>query len=99
MEPLKPASTDEVGSLLMENELLRYEVKHLRARLAAAGTVPEPVKRKGKGKPKVEPVAEPSQAEADLVWLLNRLNSSPLGAVLRRADGFRTLLERYGVGR
>jgi hypothetical protein len=35
------------------------------------------------------------QAEEDLRWLLRRLDESPLGLLLRRKQGFRTLLSRY----
>ena len=35
------------------------------------------------------------QAEEDLRWLLRRLDESPLGFLLRRKQGFRTLLSRY----
>jgi hypothetical protein len=35
------------------------------------------------------------QTEADLRWLLRRLDESPLGPLLRRKQGFRTLLSRY----
>ena len=46
-------------------------------------------------KTEVEGEARAAQAESDLRWLLQRLDHSLLGVVLRRKRGFRTLLERY----
>lgn len=103
MQPLVPIGQDEASRLAMENELLRYEVRHLRSLVQEAKG--ERTGRKG-GKRKDEPaVASPlpesgmsirnQQAYDDLVWLLTRLNSSPVGAGLRRVKGFRTLVERY----
>lgn len=35
------------------------------------------------------------KADSDIRWLVGRLNGSPLGPVLRRWDGWRTLVTRY----
>jgi len=109
MQPLDPITADEAGKLAMENELLRYEVRHLRARLAAP---PEPV---AAPTPPTTPTARKNptakqlrmrkarqarnrQAYADIVWLVRRLDSSPAGPLLRRVEGFRTLRARYLTG-
>lgn len=39
------------------------------------------------------------RAHDDLVWLLQRLSSSPAGPLLRRRPGFQAMCQRYGVGR
>ena len=77
---------------------------------SAQPAAPKPVKPAQPAKPgpiaaaasKPESPAEPvagkgthRQAEEDLRWLLRRLDESPLGLLLRRKQGFRTLLSRY----
>jgi hypothetical protein len=104
MEPLSPVGRDELSTLAMENELLRYEVAHLRARLAAAeaadaaaatvgtpagGADGDPAGGTGIGSPTA------TSARDDLVWLLRRLDASPAGPLLRRRPRFRELRERY----
>lgn len=89
MEPLVRNQPDELASLVMENELLRYEVVHLRARLAAA----EKAVAKSAGAPREEKVDD--TARADLVWLLERLDRSPAGYLLRTRNGFRALRDKY----
>ncbi len=90
------------ANLRMENDLLKYEVLYLRRRVAALQTElaerPEPVPE-----PEVVVVpAEPSPrliaAEKDLMWLLRRLDSPPLGWVARRRSGFRNLRHRWIEG-
>lgn len=97
MEPLQRVTADELETLQMENELLRYEVEHLRARLAeheaAVATRPaEP--RPSQAQAPADVRAQ--EAERDLVWLLQRLDETPLlGQALRRRAGFRALHDRY----
>lgn len=112
MHPLNPTRPTELTSALMENELLRYEVRHLKGRLSAATKEfppgPEEIQgaRKATGRPeKGEPGPSPAvarrnqQAYDDVVWLVGRLDSSPAGMLLRRMGGFRTLRDRYlGTG-
>lgn len=89
MRPLDPVEATEAHALAMENELLRYEVRHLRARLRGdfANAVLDP---------ETSPIAaRNAQAHDDLLWLLRRLDDSPAGIALRRVPGFRTLRERY----
>ena len=85
MEPLVRNQPDELASLVMENELLRYEVVHLRARLAGA--------EQAVAKSAAGPGGD--TARADLVWLLERLDRSPAGFLLRTRKGFRALRDKY----
>jgi len=74
--------------LRMENELLAFEVRFLRARLGWPG--------RGSGSsPSLNRLAQLEEAESDLVLLVRRMSSSPLGPFLRLRGGFRTLEERY----
>jgi hypothetical protein len=104
MEPLVRHTADEVSALVMENELLRYEVIHLRARLAAAEKAVAKAQRAHdpstppSSRPSATPIRDgedASQVREDLVWLLGRLDASPLGPLMRRRAGFRALRERY----
>ncbi len=93
MEPLVRTTPDEATALAMENELLRYEVRHLRARLAAAQKgAPQGQPEGGQGAPAA---AGQDTAREDLVWLLERLDSSPAGPLFRGRAGFRTLRAKY----
>lgn len=93
MNPLHQSSPDELVSLQMENNLLTHEVRLLRAQLAAAKKW-----RKNREREDLEQGSSPEQKQAfeDLRYLVDRLNGSSLGPVLRRRAGFRTLVERYG---
>lgn len=103
MEPLLRVTPDELSALQMENELLRYEVAHLRARLAAPRTGPKAgtgtSTGTGTGNGTRNGTAErdeAAQARRDLVWLLERLDAIPVaGPALRRRAGYRELRERY----
>lgn len=73
--------------LRMENELLAFEVRFLRARLGLPG---------GRaGSASLNRVSQLEEAERDLVLLVGRMGSSPAGPLLRRSGNFRTLEERY----
>ena len=102
MKPLRQSSIDDLASLQMENELLMHEVRYLRARVTSAERQAAQASRAQQAAPKPESPARPvaveethRQAEDDLRWLLRRLDESPLGLLLRRKQGFRTLLSRY----
>lgn len=79
----------DMDVLRMENELLAFEVRFLRAHLGMGSS-----RRPGA-------LASPArlqyleEAERDLVLLVRRMSSSSLGPVLRRSGSFRTLEERY----
>ena len=113
MHPLNPTRPTELTGALMENELLRYEVRHLKGRLSAATKEFPPssdeiraAKRagrqdgeKGDAGPSPALARRNQQAYDDVVWLVGRLDSSPAGMLLRRMGGFRTLRDRYlGTG-
>ena len=78
----------DVDVLRMENELLAFEVKFLRASLGWS---------KGRQGSQASParLSYLEEAEKDLVLLLRRMGSSPLGPVFRRSANFRTLEQRY----
>ena len=80
-----PADTD---MLRMENELLAFEVRFLKARLGRSG------KNLGSSTP-LSRISYLAEAEADLILLLRRLASSPLGPVFRLNRTFRVLEDRY----
>ena len=76
----------DIDSLRMENELLAFEVRFLKARLAESERAAAQFEDRLK---------EARRAEEDLVLLLRRLGSSPFGRILRLRQGFRTLEQRY----
>ena len=78
----------DLDKLRMENELLAFEVRFLRARLGLSGRITGP-------SPSLNRLAQLEEAEGDLVLLVRRMASSPLGPFLRRSGNFRTLEERY----
>jgi hypothetical protein len=78
----------DLDKLRMENELLAFEVRFLRARLGLPGRV-------SGSSPSLNRLAQLEEAETDLVLLVRRLGSSPLGPFLRLSGNFRTLEERY----
>ena len=78
----------DLDMLRMENELLAFEVRFLRARLGWPG--------RGSGSsPSLNRLAQLEEAESDLVLLVRRMSSSPLGPFLRLRGEFRTLENRY----
>lgn len=95
MEPLHRVTPDELASLQMENELLRFELQHLRARLTESETA---LKKAGAGEVDLADArAVPeNEAQQDLVWLLQRIDEVPIaGRLLRRRPGVRRLRERH----
>jgi hypothetical protein len=103
----------DLHGLQMENELLTYEVRHLRARLDGR---PSAVPGGGKSadqlaaervryqKLAAERLSELNATKQklqrthdDLVRLLTRLDRSPIGPLLRRRGAVRQLRERYGL--
>jgi hypothetical protein len=101
MQPLSRVTGDELSSLMMENELLRYEITHVRARLAAAEQMLAKAQRDlelAEASEESTGGGEAATARDDLVWLLTRLDSSPLGRVLRRRRRIAELNRRYLPG-
>jgi hypothetical protein len=78
----------DLDRLRMENELLAFEVRFLKAR---SGGQPEVA-----GSPiSLSRMTHLEEAETDLKLLLRRIQNSPLGPVARTNKNFRTLNERY----
>ena len=78
----------DIDKLRMENELLAFEVRFLKARLGRSG------KDLGSATP-LSRISYLAEAEGDLILLLRRLGSSPLGPVFRLKRDFRILEDRY----
>jgi hypothetical protein len=78
----------DLDRLKMENELLAFEVRFLKAR---SGGQPEIA-----GSPvSLSRMTHLEEAETDLKLLLRRIQNSPLGPVARTNKNFRTLNDRY----
>jgi len=79
--------SDELARLRADNARLEAELRRARARLAKRSA--------RKAETSAAAATEERQALQDVRWLVNRLNNSPLGVILRRKQGFRKLLDRY----
>ena len=79
---------DDIDLLRMENELLAFEVRHLKSRLG------EPAKISGSAT-SLNRLGYLEDAERDLILLLRRLAGPPTGPLLRRLGSFRTLEQKY----
>lgn len=78
----------DLDRLRMENELLAFEVRFLKARSGGPAEVP--------GSPiSLSRMTHLEEAETDLKLLLRRIQNSPLGPVARTNRNFRTLVDRY----
>ena len=78
----------DLDRLRMENELLAFEVRFLKAR---SGGRPEI-----SGSPiSLSRMTHLEEAETDLKLLLRRIQNSPLGPIARTNKNFRTLNDRY----
>ena len=75
----------DIDLLRMENELLAFEVRFLRARLGESKA----------GRSPVDQLSHLEEAEHDLQLLLRRMGKSPLGPLFRRTTNFRVLEQRY----
>jgi hypothetical protein len=78
----------DIDMLRMENELLAFEVRFLKTRLGRSGRglgISTPLSR----------ISYLAEAKGDLVLLLRRLGSSPLGPVFRLRREYRVLEDRY----
>lgn len=97
---------EQLHALRLENDLLTGELLRLRlAGVRAAPGTPIPSVAESSGAAANTSVASSAggptpeayeQVVADMRWLLARLSNSPFGFVLRRRQGFRALVERYG---
>lgn len=92
--------TNELRRLRAELANSRRQLRNARSRIkeleAAGGGAPTPDREvmtpKARRTRKLE-----AQALDDMHWLVNRIDRSPIGALLRRREGFRALKERYGA--
>ena len=78
----------DIDVLRMENELLAFEVRFLKARQARFGTSPG-------SSTSLNRMSRLEEAETDLKLLLRRMSRTPLAPVLRRSGNYRTLEQRY----
>jgi chromosome segregation ATPase len=101
----------DMDALRMENELLTFEVRYLKAQLSAReaeherstarleSRLEEAERRLGESEQSAaqlrDRLAEAERAEQDLVLLLRRLADSPLGWFFSRKQSFRILEQRY----
>jgi hypothetical protein len=78
----------DLDRLRMENELLAFEVRFLKARSGGQSEIA--------GSPvSLSRMTHLEEAETDLKLLLRRIQNSPLGPVARTNKNFRTLQGRY----
>jgi Tfp pilus assembly protein PilN len=83
----------DIDALQMENELLAFEIRFLKAQLADLQRLKKSHLAETQ---RLESRLEASErAEKDLVLLLRRLANSPLGWLFRFKRGFRTLEQKY----
>jgi Tfp pilus assembly protein PilN len=83
----------DIDALQMENELLAFEIRFLKAQLADLQRLKKSHLAETQ---RLESRLEASErAEKDLVLLLSRLANSPLGWLFRFKRGFRTLEQKY----
>jgi Tfp pilus assembly protein PilN len=83
----------DIDALQMENELLAFEIRFLKAQLADIQRLKKSHLAETQ---RLENRLEASErAEKDLVLLLRRLANSPLGWLFRFKRGFRTLEQKY----
>ena len=83
----------DIDALQMENELLAFEIRFLKAQLADIQRLKKSHLAETQ---RLESRLEASErAEKDLVLLLSRLANSPLGWLFRFRRGFRTLEQKY----
>ena len=86
----------DIDALQMENELLAFEIRFLKAQLADIQRLKKSHQSHLAETQRLESRLEASErAEKDLVLLLSRLANSPLGWLFRFKRGFRTLEQKY----
>ena len=80
----------------MENELLAFEVRFLKAQLAESERLESLLEESERSAAQLrDRLAEAERAEQDLVLLLRRLPKGPLGWFLGLRQNFRILERRY----
>ncbi|WP_183098447.1 hypothetical protein [Nocardioides pelophilus] len=92
--------TNELRHLRAELANVRRQLRAARSRVkelqAAGGTAAAPDDEATTPKMRRTRKLE-AQALDDMHWLVNRVDRSPIGPLLRRREGFRTLKQRYGT--
>ena len=86
----------DVDALRMENELLTFEVRFLKAQLAEVERLKSRLEESERSATQLRSrLAEAERAEQDLVLLLRRLAKGPLGWFYGSRQNFRILERRY----
>jgi hypothetical protein len=86
----------DVDALRMENELLTFEVRFLKAQLAEVERLKTRLEESERSATQLRSrLAEAERAEQDLVLLLRRLAKGPLGWFYGSRQNFRILERRY----
>jgi hypothetical protein len=85
-----------IDSLRMENELLAFEVRFLKAQLAEVERLKTRVEESERSATQLRNrLAEAERAEQDLILLVRRLAKGPLGWFFGLRQNFRILEQRY----
>ena len=86
----------DMDSLRMENELLAFEVRFLKAQLAEVERLKTRVEESERSATQLRNrLAEAERAEQDLILLVRRLAKGPLGWFFGLRQNFRILEQRY----
>jgi hypothetical protein len=86
----------DIDALRMENELLTFEVRFLKAQLAEVERLKSRLEESERCATQLRSrLAEAERAEQDLVLLLRRLAKGPLGWLYGSRQNFRILERRY----
>jgi hypothetical protein len=86
----------DIDALRMENELLTFEVRFLKAQLAEVEQLKGRLEESERSATQLRNrLAEAERAEQDLVLLLRRLAKGPLGWFYGSRQNFRILERRY----
>ncbi len=86
----------DIDALRMENELLAFEVRFLKAQLAESERLKSRLEESERSAAQLRGrLAEAERAEQDLVLLLRRLPKGPLGWFFGLRQNFRILERRY----
>ena len=86
----------DLDALRMENELLTFEVRFLKAQLAEVERLKSRLEESERSATQLRSrLAEAERAEQDLVLLLRRLAKGPLGWFYGSRQNFRILERRY----
>ena len=86
----------DIDALRMENELLTFEVRFLKAQLTEVERLKSRLEESERSATQLKSrLAEAERAEQDLVLLLRRLAKGPLGWFYGSRQNFRILERRY----